>query len=172
MQDVLTKLPQNIPAPILIVQHMPPGFTASLANRLNSLSEIAVKEAENGEILHKGVAYIAPGGYQLRIKSSGENLIVDLDSSKNSTYCPSVDVMLESAVSLKGYGKIVVIMTGMGADGAKGLKLLKKAGSIKAIAQSQESCIVFGMPKAAIATGLIDDVEHVEKIAETILKYV
>lgn len=173
LQKVLTKLPKDIGAPILIVQHMPSGFTASLANRLNSLSEIVVKEAEHGEVLQPGTAYIAPGGRQLRIKVSGETLLAQLqEPAERCIYCPSVDVLFESAASLDGYGKIAVIMTGMGSDGAKGLQLLKKTGSIKVIAQSQESCIVFGMPKAAIATGLVDDIESVENIAEIILKYV
>lgn len=173
LQVVLTKLPKDIPAPILIVQHMPSGFTNSLANRINSLAEIEVKEAENGETLQNGTAYIAPGGCHLRVKASGEKLIVQLDrANDNCIYCPSVDVMFESASGLNRYGKIAVIMTGMGSDGTKGLILLKNNGLVKAIAQSEETCIVFGMPRAAIATELIDDIVNVESIAETILKYV
>lgn len=172
LQTVLTKLPENIDAPIVIAQHMPPGFTITLANRLNRLSKITVKEAEDGEILQKRTAYIAPGGYQLTLESLGSKVAVHTDKSrKDCIHCPSVDLLLSSAVQLKEFAKIVVIMTGMGSDGAIGLKHLKEAGHVKAIAESKETCVVFGMPKAAIATGLIDDVNHVENIAETIMKY-
>lgn len=172
LQTVLTQLPENTTAPIVIVQHMPSGFTKSLANRLNSLSKITVKEAEDGEILQNGTAYIAPGGYHLKMKLSSTKIFVQLDkTTKDCIHCPSVDLLFESATSLKEYGKIVVVMTGMGSDGAKGLIALKNSGQVKAIAQSRESCIVFGMPKAAIATNLIDDIENVENIAKMILKY-
>jgi two-component system, chemotaxis family, protein-glutamate methylesterase/glutaminase len=172
LQTVLTKLPENIDVPIVIVQHMPPGFTSTLANRLNGLSKITVKEAEDGEILLKGTAYIAPGGYQLTLKSIGNKAVAHIDkSNKNCLHCPSVDLLLSSAVVLKEFAKIVVIMTGMGSDGVSGLKHLKKTDEVKAIAESQETCVVFGMPKAAIATGLIDEVHTVENIADTIMKY-
>lgn len=172
LQTVLTKLPENIDVPIVIVQHMPPGFTSTLANRLNGLSKITVKEAEDGEILLKGTAYIAPGGYQLTLKSIGNKAVAHIDkSTKNCLHCPSVDLLLSSAVVLKEFAKIVVIMTGMGSDGVSGLKHLKKTDEVKAIAESQETCVVFGMPKAAIATGLIDEVHTVENIADTIMKY-
>jgi two-component system, chemotaxis family, protein-glutamate methylesterase/glutaminase len=172
LQTVLTKLPENIDVPIVIVQHMPPGFTSTLANRLNGLSKVTVKEAEDGEILLKGTAYIAPGGYQLTLKSIGNRAVAHIDkSTKNCLHCPSVDLLLSSAVVLKEFAKIVVIMTGMGSDGVSGLKHLKKTDEIKAIAESEETCVVFGMPKAAIATGLIDEVHTVENIADTIMKY-
>ena len=172
LQTVLTKLPENIDVPIVIVQHMPPGFTSTLANRLNGLSKITVKEAEDGEILLKGTAYIAPGGYQLTLKSIGNKAVAHIDkSTKNCLHCPSVDLLLSSAVVLKEFAKIVVIMTGMGSDGVSGLKHLKKTDEVKAIAESEETCVVFGMPKAAIATGLIDEVHTVENIADTIMKY-
>jgi len=173
LQAVLTKLPEDIQAPIIIAQHMPSGFTKSLANRLNSLSKIMVKEAENKEILQNGTAYIAPGGSHLRIKPYGKNIVVQLDEpNKKCIHCPSVDALFESATSLREYEKIVVVMTGMGSDGSKGLVSLKNSGQVKAIAESKETSIVFGMPKAAIATQLIDDIENVENIAETIMKYV
>ncbi|MDP4163852.1 MAG: chemotaxis response regulator protein-glutamate methylesterase [Bacillota bacterium] len=173
LQNVLTKLPSNINAPILVVQHMPPGFTKSLANRLDSLSDITVKEAEDGEILKKGTAYIAPGGFHLMIKRAGSGLAVQLDQSppKNG-HRPSVDVMFESASVLNEFAKVAVIMTGMGADGTQGLIELKNNGAVKAIAESEESSIIFGMPKAAIATKMIDEIQCVENIAETILKFV
>jgi two-component system, chemotaxis family, protein-glutamate methylesterase/glutaminase len=173
LQQVLTKLPDKIDAPLLIVQHMPPGFTKSLAIRLNSLSEIKVKEAEDGELIQKGVAYIAPGGFHLKLKQIGTSLAIHLDQSAiRNGHRPSVDVLFESVGELKGYAKIAVIMTGMGTDGSQGLIKLKQNGSVKAIAESQNTSIVYGMPKAAVATKLIDEVQDVEKIAETIMKYV
>lgn len=172
LQKVLSGLPQKIEAPIVIVQHMPSGFTKSLANRLNSLSDITVKEAEDGEILQNGTAYIAPGGCHLKIKPSGKKVFVQLDYlTTGYTHCPSVDLMFASASHLTEYGKIVVVMTGMGSDGSNGLIELKQTGQVKAIAESEETCIVYGMPRAAIATELIDDIVNVEQIAKTILKY-
>ncbi|MGM0844617.1 MAG: protein-glutamate methylesterase/protein-glutamine glutaminase [Bacillota bacterium] len=173
LQQVVTSLPSTIEAPILIVQHMPPGFTKSLANRLNTLSQITVKEAEDGEVLKEGTAYIAPGGYHLKIIKTITGLIVvldDLEPPRNS-HRPAVDVMFESVSKIAGYDKIAVIMTGMGADGSKGLVRLKESSRVKAIAESEDSCIVFGMPKAAISTNLIDEIETVDNIADCIMKY-
>lgn len=173
LQLVVTKLPKNIQAPVLIVQHMPPGFTKSLANRLDSLSEIVVKEAEDGEILQKGTAYIAPGGYHLKVKKVGASIAVQLDQTPpRNGHRPAVDVMFESVSQIEDYAKVAVIMTGMGSDGSQGLIELKNNGSVKAIAESQNTSIVFGMPKSAIATRLVDEVQDVDCIAETIMKYV
>lgn len=173
LQQVITSLPKGLDAPVLIVQHMPPGFTKSLANRLDSLSQIRVKEAEDGELLQKGTAYIAPGGFHLEIKSIGTSLAISLSQSPpRNGHRPSVDVMFESIGTIKNYSKIAVIMTGMGADGSKGLVEMKKNGIVKAIAESQDTSIVFGMPKAAIATNMVDEVANVENIAQTILNYI
>ncbi|MFO1445927.1 chemotaxis response regulator protein-glutamate methylesterase [Bacillus sp. Bva_UNVM-123] len=173
LQTVLTKLPANIDAGILVVQHMPAGFTKSLAVRLNSLCEIRVKEAEDGEVVQKGTAYIAPGGYHLKIQQKGNNLAIHLDQSEaRNGHRPAVDVMFESISEVNGYEKVAVIMTGMGSDGAYGLKTLKKNSDVKAIAESQETSIVYGMPKAAIETKLIDEIQDVDNIARSILKYV
>jgi len=173
LQHVITKLPKDINAAILIVQHMPPNFTKSLANRLDALSEITVKEAVHGEIIKKGVAYIAPGGFHLKVKSVGRNIAVHLDQTEPiNGHRPSVDVMFQSASNIDHYKKIAVIMTGMGSDGKNGLVALANQGEIKAIAESKETSIVFGMPKAAIATNYVDNIENVENIAETIMKYV
>lgn len=172
LQTVLTGLPENIDAPILIVQHMPPGFTKSLADRLNSLSRIRVKEAEDGELIQKGVAYIAPGGFHFKVKKVGLSLAVELDQSEQRNgHRPSVDVLFESVSDISDLAKIAVIMTGMGMDGSDGLVKLKTNGPLKAIAESQETSIVFGMPKAAIATKLIDNIEDVDKIAKAIIGY-
>lgn len=173
LQEVITKIPKNIQAPILIVQHMPAGFTKSLATRLDQLSEIVVKEAEQGDILQNGVAYIAPGGYHLKLKKVGTSFGIVLDNQElpRSGHRPSVDVMFENASKFNEFDKIAVIMTGMGYDGSKGLKALKDTGNVVAIAESAETCIVYGMPKAAVETQLVDEVADVDEIAQTIMKY-
>jgi two-component system chemotaxis response regulator CheB len=172
LQMVLTQLPADINAPIVIVQHMPAGFTKSLASRLNTLSKINVKEAEDGEFLEKGTAYIAPGGGHLKVRPVGKRAAIQLYTTEQScVYCPSVNILFQSAVDLREYGKVVVIMTGMGNDGADGLTSLKRTGHVKTIVQSEETCVVFGMPKAAISTNCVDNIENVDHIAETIVKY-
>ncbi|WP_409368376.1 chemotaxis response regulator protein-glutamate methylesterase [Lysinibacillus sp. 38-6] len=173
LQEVITKIPKSIQAPILIVQHMPAGFTKSLASRLNHLSEITVKEAEQGDILQNGVAYIAPGGYHLRLRKVGTSYGIVLDNQEppRSGHRPSVDVMFEDVSQFKDFDKVAVIMTGMGYDGSKGLKALKRTGNVMAIAESAETCIVYGMPKAAVETQLVDEVADVDDIAQTIMKY-
>lgn len=173
LQEVITKIPKTIQAPILIVQHMPAGFTKSLATRLNQISEIVVKEAEQGDILKNGVAYIAPGGYHLKLKKAGTSFGIDLDNQElpRSGHRPSVDVMFENISKFNEFDKIAVIMTGMGYDGSKGLKALKDTGNVIAIAESAETCIVYGMPKAAVETQLVDEVADIDEIAQTIMKY-
>ncbi|WP_203362323.1 chemotaxis response regulator protein-glutamate methylesterase [Bacillus sp. REN10] len=175
LQTVLTRLPATLNAPILIVQHMPAGFTHSLAQRLDSLSAISVKEAEDGEILRNNTAYIAPGSYHLKVKKVGASLAVHLDQTPAvNGHRPSVDVLFESVSDLSDYNKVAVVMTGMGADGANGLFKLKEMGkgTVAAIAESKETCVVFGMPRAAIATHVVDEVVPVDQIAETIVKYI
>jgi len=173
LQEVITKIPKSIQAPILIVQHMPAGFTKSLATRLDQLSEITVKEAEQGDILQNGVAYIAPGGYHLKLKKVGTSFGVVLDNNEppRSGHRPAVDVMFEDVSQFKEFDKVAVIMTGMGQDGSNGLKALKSTGNVIAIAESVETCIVYGMPKAAVETQLVDEVADVDDIAQTIMKY-
>ena len=173
LQNVITKLPATIKAPILIVQHMPAGFTKSLAERLNQLSKVSVKEAEHGDILQNGHVYVAPGGYHLRVNKVGTAYAIALDNKEpaRSGHRPAVDVMYEDLSKYKELDKIAVIMTGMGADGSKGLIELKKTGNTIAIAESAETCIVYGMPKAAVETQLVDEVVFVEDIAQTIMKY-
>ena len=173
LQEVITKIPANVGAPILIVQHMPAGFTKSLAARLDQLSEIHVKEAEQGDLLQKGTAYIAPGGYHLKLRKVGSSFAVVLDNQEppRAGHRPSVDVMFEDVSQYSEFDKIAVIMTGMGYDGSKGLVSLKKTGNVMAIAESAETCIVYGMPKAAVETQLVDEVADVDDIAQTIMKY-
>ncbi|MCC5802790.1 protein-glutamate methylesterase/protein-glutamine glutaminase [Rossellomorea vietnamensis] len=172
LQNVLTGLPRQLDAPIVVVQHMPPGFTRSLANRLDGQASIHVKEAEHGEILEKGTAYIAPGGVHTKVVENGGQLSIQLSKEEpKNGHRPSVDILFESASLIRNYAKIAVVLTGMGADGSEGLVKLKEQGEVKAIAESRETCIVFGMPKSAIATELVDRVEHIGDIPRSIMTY-
>ncbi len=167
LYSVLPLLNEKISAPILVVQHMPEGFTKNLSERLNELSEITVKEAEEGEVLCNGTAYIAPGGYHLKASIHSGLLIAKLDKTKSvNGHRPSVDVMLDSVSKLPStYECVAVIMTGMGSDGTEGIKNLRKNKKSTLIAESEETCVVYGMPKAAIATGLVDDIIPLNHIA-------
>ncbi len=173
LQQVLTELPHDLDAPVVVVQHMPPGFTRSLADRLDGQSAIKVKEAEHDETLQKGTAYIAPGGFHTRVKDLGSHLSFQLtkEEAPRNGHRPSVDTLFESASLIRNYAKIAVIMTGMGSDGSEGLIKLKEYGEVKAIAEAKETCIVFGMPKSAIATKLVDSVENIGDISHSIMKY-
>ncbi|BCB03375.1 protein-glutamate methylesterase/protein-glutamine glutaminase [Bacillus sp. KH172YL63] len=173
LQQVLTELPADLEAPVVVVQHMPPGFTKSLANRLDGQSAIRIKEAENDEILQKGTAYIAPGGFHTKLADRGTHLSFEVSKEEppRNGHRPSVDTLFDSASTINRYSKIAVVMTGMGSDGSEGLIRLKERGDVKAIAEAKETCIVFGMPKSAIATNLVDSVENIEDISQSIMKY-
>lgn len=173
LQEVLTALPKTIAAPILVVQHMPAGFTKSLANRLNQLCEITVKEAEDGDILQPGVAYIAPGGYQMTVRKVGMTKSIHIDSNHPAVggHKPAVDVLFDSVGQMTDVDRIAVIMTGMGADGSKGITVLKRTGSTKVISEAEETCVVYGMPKSAYKTGLVDSVVKLNGIAQEIMNY-
>ncbi|NLV88045.1 MAG: chemotaxis response regulator protein-glutamate methylesterase [Tissierellia bacterium] len=169
LQALIPQLPADIDASIVIVQHMPPKFTKSLADRLNSISNIKVKEAEEGDILLRGHAYIAPGDYHLRVVKEGNKLVVRLDQEpKVLGLRPTVDKMMDSVAKIEGFNKIGVILTGMGSDGKKGIKRIKESGGFT-IAQDEMTSVVFGMPKAAISTNCIDIVLPIEKIGDKIL---
>ncbi|QZY56770.1 protein-glutamate methylesterase/protein-glutamine glutaminase [Crassaminicella profunda] len=172
LQDVIPYLPKDIPASIIIVQHMPAGFTKSLAERLNNLSAINVKEAENNDRLLPGYAYIAPGGYHLKIiKASSDYKISLTKEAPVSGHRPSVDVMMNSLAYLELDNLVGVIMTGMGSDGAVGIKNIKQKSGYT-IAQDEATCVVYGMPKSAVNLGCIDEVVPLQDIAETITKIV
>ncbi|MGO9481562.1 MAG: protein-glutamate methylesterase/protein-glutamine glutaminase [Candidatus Kryptoniota bacterium] len=171
LQKVIPSLPENFPLPIAIVQHMPPNFTKSLAERLDSISRVEVCEAENGMELSRGKVFIAPGGLHLKFKRDTEKpskvKVVVSKSPTTTLHCPSVDVMFESANEVFGGRVLVTVMTGMGKDGLEGAKLVKSAGG-KVVAQSEETCVVYGMPKAIIDAELADVVVPLEEIASTI----
>jgi len=170
LQEVIPFIPKNIDAGIVIVQHMPPGFTKSLADRLDSLSLISVKEAENGDVIKAGCAYLAPGDKHLKVYKQNGQFVIKLDGSvRVSGHMPSVDAMMFSIAALNEKDIIGVIMTGMGADGAEGLKQVKeKKGYV--IAQDEETCVVFGMPKSTIKLGVVDKVTSLSNITNEIIK--
>jgi len=172
LQTVITRLPGNLPCGVVVVQHMPAGFTKSLADRLNSISQIAVKEAEHEEIIKPGQVYIAPGDYHLRIAPAGggERKIVLSQEPRVGNLRPTVNYMFESAAQF-GRDLVSVIMTGMGSDGCEGMKKLKATGGYS-IAQDENSCVVYGMPKAVVDAGLADEVRPLNKIAEAIVEAV
>jgi two-component system, chemotaxis family, protein-glutamate methylesterase/glutaminase len=171
LQEVLTGLPASIGVPILVVQHMPPGFTKSLAERLDSLCDIHVKEAEDGELLENGTAYIAPGGKHLKMIKKGMSYYVRLDvvDPPRTGHRPSVDVLLESAAEYKELNFLTVIMTGMGYDGKNGMKVLRENGKTITIAESAKTSVVYGMPKAIKEAGFADKVVDLHDISESII---
>lgn len=170
LQQVLTKLPKEFDAPILIVQHMPPNFTKSLADRLNTLSEIKVREATHGEIIKKGVAYIAPGDYHMKVRKVGMALAIELtQEALFNGHRPAVDVLFNSVATLDRLNKVAVVLTGMGRDGSMGIKEIKTYDSDAVVlSEAEESSIVYGMPAAAVETGCVNQVVHLHKVGEAI----
>ena len=172
LQYVLPYLPPNINAGIVVVQHMPPGFTKSLATRLDQLSSIHVKEAEHGDIIKNGWAYIAPGDRHLVVceKNDGSLYIELSNEAPVGGHKPAVNVMMRSIANLQQRQYIGVIMTGMGADGMLGLKDLTGKRNIHIVAQDEASCVVYGMPKSVVEAGLANEIVSLNKISETITK--
>ncbi|MED1917409.1 chemotaxis response regulator protein-glutamate methylesterase [Bacillus thuringiensis] len=171
LQSVLTAIPANFPAPIAIVQHMPAGFTKSLANRLDSLCQIRVTEVVDCEYLENGTAYIAPGGFHFEVRQVNGRLQAHLHQEEpRGGHRPSVDILFESVSQLTNVDKWAIIMTGMGNDGTKGLKRMKELGRVTSIVEDESSCVVYGMPRAAIQAGLADNVAPLEMIPELLCK--
>jgi len=163
-KEVLVNLPPDSPA-VVITQHMPPGFTRSYANRLDGLCKIRVKEAVDGERILPGHAYIAPGGFHLSVERSGANYIARVaDGEPVNRHKPSVEVLFESAARVVGQNALGIMLTGMGADGARAMKTMRDAGSYN-VCQDEASCVVFGMPREAIAQGAAHEVLPLAKIA-------
>ena len=169
---LLPQLPASFPVPILVVQHMPALFTASLATSLNAKCALAVKEARDGEAILPGTVYIAPGASHMKVVAvQGEKRIQITDDPPENHCKPSVDVLFRSVAHGFPGRATAVILTGMGNDGTLGSRLLKRHGGVL-IAQDEASCVVFGMPKEVIQTGLVDVVAPLDRIAEEILKTV
>ncbi len=172
LQEVITKIPMNFPYPIVIIQHMPPGFTKSLAVRLDTLSKIRVIEAEDKQVLQPGTAYIAPGNYHMVIEQQNSQFMIRLNQNDPiGGHRPSVDVLFESLRNIT-LNKVMVVMTGMGSDGTKGLQAIKKDKNVTMIAEDEKTCVVFGMPKSAIKSGVIDMVIPLNDIANKIVDIV
>jgi len=169
IREVLVRLPPDCPG-VLITQHMPPGFTKSFATRMNTLSRIAVTEASDGERVLPGHAYIAPGDRHMRLSKSGSNYIIALDDTEPvNRHRPSVEVLFRSVAAVAGRNALGVMLTGMGRDGANAMLEMRRAGSFN-IAQDEATCVVFGMPREAIAVGAVDEVLPVTEIAARLLQ--
>ena len=170
LQEVLSKLGEDFPAPIVLIQHMPGTFTPAFASRLDQLCKIRVKQAEDGELLQNGCAYLAPGGMQMEIKQKAGKLychVGDGDSSLN--YKPSVDVTLSSISEILADKVLAIILTGMGSDGREGVRKLK-AGGATIWAQDEASCVVYGMPAAVVEAGLTDRILPLSEVGESIVQ--
>ncbi|MDN3682624.1 chemotaxis response regulator protein-glutamate methylesterase [Vibrio tapetis subsp. quintayensis] len=169
LQKVLTKLPAHYPHPIVLIQHMPATFTAAFASRLNSLCKIQVKEAEDGDVLKPGHAYLAPGGKQMMIDGRpGSAKLRIIDGGERMNYKPCVDVTFGSAAKIYQDKVLSMVLTGMGADGREGARMLKTAGAT-IWAQDEESCVVYGMPQAVAKAGISSEDLPLERIAERML---
>ena len=167
LQRVLTQLPANFPAPILLIQHMPAAFTKAFAERLDKLCRISVKEAEDGDILRPGLALLAPGGKQMMV--DGRGVIKILPGDERLNYKPCVDITFGSAAKSYGDKVLAVVLTGMGADGREGARLLKQGGS--AIwAQDEASCVIYGMPMAIVKADLADAVYSLDDIGKHLVE--
>ncbi len=170
LMQIIPKLPADFPLGIAVVQHMPPKFTASLANRLNGVSNVRVKEAEDGDRVEPGRVLIAPGGYHMKFIRDNGHVVASISSEPADTlYRPAADIMISSAVEAYSAGLLGLILTGMGKDGLMGLQLVKQKGGY-VIAQDEESCVVYGMPKAAVNAGITDAILPLEKIASSLIK--
>jgi two-component system chemotaxis response regulator CheB len=167
LQRVLTQLPANFPAPIVLIQHMPAAFTKAFAERLDKLCRISVKEAEDGDILRPGLALLAPGGKQMMIDGRGAVKILPGDERLN--YKPCVDITFGSAAKSYGDKVLAVVLTGMGADGREGARLLKQGGS-SVWAQDEASCVIYGMPMAIVKADLADAVYGLDDIGKHIVE--
>lgn len=174
LQQVIPKLPENLDAAVVLVQHMPVGFTASLSARLNEMSEIRVREAQDGEVLQKGTVYIAKGGSQMRVieKNRHEFVLSVREEGARNGLKPCADILYESLRESSFEDITCVIMTGMGADGTKGILQLKETNKIYVIAQNAESSTVYGMPKAIAESGAADEIKDLDLIADAIIKHV
>ena len=169
LQAIIPRLPRALASTILIVQHMPAGFTRSLADRLDQRSALPVREAQDGEPVSRGLVLLAPGGLHMKLKKRGTQTSVWLDAEPRSAlHRPSVDVLMASVAKAYGARSMGIVLTGMGADGVEGLRAIREAGG-RTLAESQETCVIYGMPKAALEAGVVDRVAPLPRVADEIL---
>ena len=167
LQTVIMGLSEHFPCPVVIVQHMPAGFTNALASRLHSVARVSVREARDGELLEPGCVYIAPGNYHLRVlHENGVRRIALSDEPPVGNHRPAVNVMYDSVAHV-GKDVVAVILTGMGSDGREGMRRIKENGGY-CIAQDEATCVVYGMPKSVIDAGLADEICPLPQIADAI----
>lgn len=165
VQSILSELPADFPACILIAQHMPKAFTGPFAKRLDSLSPLRISEAADGDVLEAGRVYVAPGGSHLRVRRKGARLEVEVSAEPSAAlYKPSVNELMGSVAEIVGARALGVMLTGMGNDGLEGARKLKDSGG-RLLAQSDASCVVYGMPKAVVDAGLVDEIVDLGEIA-------
>ena len=174
LKTLLEQLPADLPAPVIIVQHMPPNFTRSLAQRLNTFSPLHVVEAEDGMVLKKGTAYIAPGGFHLRVhKTADGRFILKLSEDQQvNGHRPSVDTMFESLLPFTSLQRHLVLLTGMGSDGARMMKKLYETGVTSTFAENEETCVVYGMPRSAVELQCVRHLLPLQEIAPKLVQAV
>lgn len=174
LQSVVPYFPAGFPYPVVIVQHMPAGFTSSLAKRLDELSPLTVKEAQDGESPKAGIIYLAQGGKQCELvqKASGQYVFSENDKPPRAGLKPCADIFFESLVGTSFEEIICAVLTGMGADGTKGIQLIKKSKKVKVVAQNEETCVVYGMPKAAYMANITDFVVPLQEVTNTLIKMI
>ena len=172
LQAIIPRLPEGLGTAIIVVQHMPAGFTRSLAERLNSRSVLPVREAGDGELVLPGHVLVAPAGKHMKVRRKGPGLRVWLDDEPRQTlHRPSIDVMMQSVASVCPGTSLGVLLTGMGSDGVEGLRAIRDAGG-KTLAESPETCVIYGMPKAAVEAGVVDRSVPLTKMADEIVSAV
>lgn len=171
LQNIFSAIQDELPIAFAVAQHMPPDFTRAFAERLNRFSALKIREAKSGDIVRPGEVLIAPGGKNLEFFPKGTDVLAKVSEPKgHQRYLPSVDTMFASAAAIFGQRLLGVVLTGMGNDGAMGVHAIKQKGG-SALAEAEESCVVFGMPKEAIATGLVDQVVAMPLMCKEILRY-
>ena len=170
LQEILPMFPKEFPIPIVVAQHMPPGFTKPMAERFNKICALEVSEAKEGDVLKPGKIFIGKSGCHIKFKKRGSMVYLHItEEPKDALYHPQVDIMFETAADVFGGDVIAVIMTGMGSDGTEGLKILKQKNAF-VIGQNKETSAIYGMPKVAYEAGVVDVVVPLKKIPETIVK--
>lgn len=172
LKELLERIPEGFPAPVVIVQHMPPKFTKSLAQRLDSFSSLEVVEGENGMVLHKGCAYIAPGGFHMEIvqASDGRYEITLTEDEPRSGHRPSVDTLFDSLIPFDKLNRHIVLLTGMGSDGSKAMKHLYDSGVTDTYAESEETCVVYGMPRSAVELHCVSHILPLQDIPSKLVQ--